>query len=131
MVNRGAEVILYISAGPRTFELPDTADKTYEEAVAILSPMGLICERATKYNDGTHEPDKVAETFPPAGSQVTQGDRITVILWASLEEETTLLQAPTAPAVPQQSATPSTVYGGESGGQQSSGLSGLLGGLFN
>lgn len=106
-VNRGQEVILYVSAGPRSMLVPDLTGKTYEEALAILTPEGLVPERAGKYNDGSHAPDTVAETFPPAGEQITQGEKITVILWSGLEETTealTLPVIPTTPAAPQPTA---------------------------
>lgn len=80
------EIILTVSSGPKVFAVPDVTGKTYEEALAILAQEGLNCIKASKYNDGTHEADHVAETFPPAGEQITQGDDIRVILWSALPE---------------------------------------------
>jgi len=83
-VEQGSDIILTVSSGPRKLTVPDVTGKTFEEALAILAPEGLTCIKASKYNDGTHEADKVAETFPPAGSEITQGDDIQVILWSAL-----------------------------------------------
>ncbi|MCH5198523.1 MAG: PASTA domain-containing protein [Oscillospiraceae bacterium] len=85
-VTTGTEIILTVSSGPKKFAVPDVTGKTYEEALAVLAQEGLNCIKASKYNDGTHEADHVAETFPPAGSEITQGDDIQIILWSSLPE---------------------------------------------
>ncbi|MBQ7637432.1 MAG: PASTA domain-containing protein [Clostridia bacterium] len=85
-VTQGTEIILTVSSGPKKFTVPDVTGKTYEEAIAVLAQEGLVCIKASKYNDGTHEADKVAETFPPAGADITQGDDIQVILWSALPE---------------------------------------------
>ena len=62
---------------------------TYEQALSVLAPQGLVCAKASKYNDGTHVPDTVAETFPLAGQPITQGDTVQVILWSDATDETT------------------------------------------
>lgn len=85
-VSVGSEIILTVSSGPKKFAVPDVTGKTYEEALAVLAQEGLVCIKASKYNDGTHEADHVAETFPPAGTEITQGDDIQVILWSALPE---------------------------------------------
>ncbi len=85
-VKQGAEIILTVSTGPKSFAVPDVTGRTYEEALAVLSPQGLVCVKASKYNDGTHAPDTVAETFPPAGESIKQGESIQVILWSGMPD---------------------------------------------
>ena len=110
---RGTEVILHVSAGPQSLSVPDVNGMTYEQASALLSPMGLVSVKEQKYNDGTHTPGTVAETVPPVGSPVTQGDNVTVVVWADLSETTTAAPATqpfftiptqTAPAITQPTA---------------------------
>ena len=88
-VSQGTEVILTVSTGPKSFSVPDVAGLTYEEALAKLAQEGLVCVRASKYNDGTHTPETVAETFPAAGEPIQQGASIQVILWSPIIDELT------------------------------------------
>ena len=87
-VAQGTEIILTVSTGKKTFNVPDVTGMTYEQALSVLAPQGLVCAKASKYNDGTHVPNTVAETLPPLGSSITQGDTIQVILWDDITEET-------------------------------------------
>ena len=86
-VAQGTEIILTVSSGKKTFLVPDVTGMTYEQALSVLAPQGLVCAKASKYNDGTHVPDTVAETFPLAGQSITQGDTIQVIMWSNATEE--------------------------------------------
>ena len=88
-VAQGTEIILTVSSGKKTFLVPDVTGMTYEQALSVLAPQGLVCAKASKYNDGTHVPDTVAETFPLAGQSITQGDTIQVILWSDGSQEDT------------------------------------------
>ncbi len=85
-VKEGSDIILYVSTGPKAIVVPDVTGMTYEAAVQILAAEGLMCSKATKYNDGTHAPDTVAETFPVAGSPIKAGDSISIILWSNPEQ---------------------------------------------
>ncbi len=86
-VAQGTEIILTVSSGKKTFPVPDVTGMTYEQALSVLAPQGLVCAKASKYNDGTHVPDTVAETFPLAGQPITQGETIQVILWSDATED--------------------------------------------
>lgn len=88
-VARGTEIVLYVSTGSKTTVIDDVTDKTYEEALQILGSKGILCKKSYKYNDGTHVPDTVAETFPPAGERVKNGETVQIILWQQLDETTT------------------------------------------
>ena len=107
-VREGSDIILYVSTGPKEIVVSDVTGMTYEAAVQILAAQGLMCSKATKYNDGTHAPDTVAETFPTAGSPIKAGDSITVILWSNPEqtqpsdETTQSTQATETTATPEQ-----------------------------
>lgn len=95
-VREGSDIILYVSSGPKEITVPDVTGLTYEAAVQILAAQGLICSKATKYNDGTHTPDTVAETFPIVGTPIKAGDSISVILWSN-PNPTTEAPAETTP----------------------------------
>lgn len=82
-VREGSDIILYVSTGPQEITVHDVTGLTYEAAVQILASQGLMCSKATKYNDGTHPADTVAETFPVAGTPIKAGDSISVILWSN------------------------------------------------
>lgn len=84
---RNADITLFVSAGPQSFDVPDVSGLTYEQALAILAQRSLVCVRASKYNDGTHEPGTVAETVPAAGKPITQGDQIQVVLWSEISPD--------------------------------------------
>ncbi len=86
-VSKGTDIVLTVSTGAKSFTVPEVTGRTYEEALAVLAQQGLVCVKASKYNDGTHVPDTVAETFPLAGQPIKQGDTIQVILWTSPEEQ--------------------------------------------
>lgn len=115
VASRGTEIILHVSAGPQALTVPDLTGMTYEQAAALLSPMGLVSVKEQKYNDGTHTPGTVAETVPAADSPVTQGDNVTVVVWADLSETTTaapvtqpVYTVPSATATAPASTQPST-----------------------
>lgn len=86
--SKGDTIILTISAGPRTFQLPDVTGYTYEDAERILTEQGFVCKKSLIHNDGTFTGNTVAETIPAAGEVVTEGKEITVVVYTSLEEET-------------------------------------------
>ncbi|GEM_PF-33085 len=104
-VTKGTEILLTVSSGPRSFEIPDVTGLTYESALATLAAQGLVCVKASKYNDGTHTPDTVAETVPPANTKVTQGDTVQVVMWSSFVAENSTSGADTSTAQNPQNTT--------------------------
>lgn len=109
-VNRGTCILLTVSTGPEVFALPDVSGLTYEQALAALAPRSLICTKSTKYNDGTHQSGTVAETVPPANSQVSSGDTVIIVVWSDTEDSTlpgAETTVPTQPADPSQTTVPS------------------------
>ena len=85
----GDTVILTVSKGPKSFALTDVTGWTYEQAEETLSSQGLICIESAMHNDGTHKGGTIAETIPAASSVVKEGDRITILVYTYLDEETT------------------------------------------
>lgn len=104
-VKEGSDIILYVSTGPEEITVPDVTGMTYEAAVQILAAKGLLCSKATKYNDGTHTPDTVAETFPLVGTPIKAGDSISIILWSN---PTPATEAPTETTQPEETTAPLT-----------------------
>ena len=96
---------LIISLGPEEITVPDVTGMTYEAAVQILAAKGLLCSKATKYNDGTHTPDTVAETFPLVGTPIKAGDSISIILWSN---PTPATEAPAETTQPEETTAPLT-----------------------
>ena len=97
-VDKGTCILLTVSTGPETFRVPEVAGQTYEQALAVLSPLGLVCTKNVKYNDGTHASDTVAETFPTAGTQVTAGDSISIVLWSNADDVSSTAPVSEAPS---------------------------------
>ena len=81
LVNTGTELVLTVSIGAQKLTMPDVAGKSYEAAAAELSSYRLECEITLLENTGEHTPGTVRETFPPAGTEVTEGDVVTLLVW--------------------------------------------------
>lgn len=87
--SKGDTIILTISAGPKMLQLPDVTGKTFEEAESVLLNAGFVCKRSFIHNDGSHPGNTVAETIPAKGELVAVGKEITIVLYTSIEQETT------------------------------------------
>ncbi|MGN0205165.1 MAG: Stk1 family PASTA domain-containing Ser/Thr kinase [Coprococcus sp.] len=70
-------ITVYISTGKETFALEDVTGMDYNQAQAQLENKGLKVDLEFE-NDDTVQKDKVISTSPEAGSQVAEGDTITV-----------------------------------------------------
>ena len=95
VVSSGTTIILTVSSGKKTIVLPDYANYTYEQAEAVLTQQKFKVIKSFKYNDGTNPAGVVIETIPPAGSTVSEGDTIQIVIWQEVDEpdedENTLL----------------------------------------
>lgn len=87
-------IILTVSQGLATIEVPDVSSLPYEQAEEILSELGLVCIREEKYNDGTHEGNTVVETIPNKGATVLQGEEIIINVWKELETKIVAVSVP-------------------------------------
>ena len=81
-VPKGTTIVLIVSSGAASVSLPDVTGQTYEQAYATLTALGLKCEKANKYNDGTHTANTVAETVPAVGTSVVSGDTVTIVVYS-------------------------------------------------
>ena len=70
-------VILVVSKGARPVDVPDVTNKTYDEAVSLLSAVHLHAKRSDVFSD-TVPAGKVVSTSPAAGSTAHVGDTVVV-----------------------------------------------------
>ncbi len=85
------QVTIYISTGKETFTLDDVTDMDYNQAQSQLENDGLKVSLEFEYSDSVDK-DKVISTSPKAGSQVSEGDTITIT--ASKGKETKYVTVP-------------------------------------
>ncbi len=98
-VSEGTEIVLTVSKGIQTQEIPDVGNLTVEDATKDLEALGFKVSTVEIYNDGSHTPNTVKSTngiAPAAGTVVAVGEE--VILQVYGEVQTT-----TAPATEAQS----------------------------
>lgn len=84
----GDTIILTVSKGPKSLALPDVTGKTFEQAEQEFLSLGLVPVKSAMHNDGTHTGGTIAETIPAANQVVKEGDRITILVYTYLDEET-------------------------------------------
>ena len=87
-VTQGTELVLTVSKGIQTQEVPDVAGKTDEEAKKILEGLGFKVSTVEVYNDGTHTPKTVKATYgtaPAKGETVAVGEEIIVQVYGEVQ----------------------------------------------
>lgn len=72
-------MIITVSDGAQTFQVPDVYNRSDAEAVTIIEEAGLIVKHDYEYND-TIEEGKVVKTVPERGSEVKKEDNVTIVL---------------------------------------------------
>lgn len=90
-VSKHTQITVYISTGKPTFSLRDVSGMNYDQAQAQLEADGLKVSLEFEESDSV-EKDRVIETSPSSGSQVTEGDTIT--LYVSEGKETKYVDMP-------------------------------------
>jgi len=85
------QVTIYISTGKETFKLDDVTGMDYNQAQSQLENDGLKVSLEFEYSDSVDK-DNVIKTSPEAGSQVAEGDTITIV--ASKGKETKYVTVP-------------------------------------
>lgn len=85
---KGDTIILTISQGPRNLPVPDVTGLSFEDAERLILSQGLTCKKSLIHNDGTHPGNTVAETIPAAKEIIAEGKEVTIVVYTSLEEET-------------------------------------------
>jgi len=73
----GSDVNLTISQGPRPVKMPDVTNKSYDDAVSILTGVGLKASRQDVYSD-TVPAGKVVTTLPAPGATAHEGQTVVV-----------------------------------------------------
>ena len=91
-VEQGTELILTVSKGIQTAEVPDLANKTKEDAEKELKDLGFKVSTVEIYNDGTHTPNTVKSSYgtaPPQGETVAVGEEIILQVYGEVQTTTT------------------------------------------
>ena len=85
------QVTIYISTGKETFKLDDVTGMDYDQAQSQLENDGLKVSLEFEYSDSVDK-NEVIRTSPEAGSQVAEGDTVTIV--ASKGKETKYVTVP-------------------------------------
>ncbi|MBX9231449.1 Stk1 family PASTA domain-containing Ser/Thr kinase [Coprococcus catus] len=85
------QVTIYISTGKETFKLDDVAGMDYDQAQSQLENDGLKVSLEFEDSDSVDK-NEVIRTSPEAGSQVAEGDTVTIV--ASKGKETKYVTVP-------------------------------------
>ena len=72
------QVTIYISTGKETFKLDDVTGMDYDQAQSQLENDGLKVSLEFEYSDSVDK-NEVIRTSPEAGSQVAEGDTVTIV----------------------------------------------------
>lgn len=87
-VEAGSEIVLTVSLGAESFAVPTVTNKSLSEAKNSITNLGLKYSTEYEYSDKVEE-EKVIRTEPSAGSSVSKGDTIKIILSKGKEIKTT------------------------------------------
>ena len=85
------QVTIYISTGKETFKLDDVTGMDYDQAQSQLENDGLKVSLEFEYSDSVDK-NEVIRTSPEVGSQVAEGDTVTIV--ASKGKETKYVTVP-------------------------------------
>lgn len=99
-VAAGTAVVLTVSKGVETANVPDVGGLMKDEAVSKLEAEGFKVNVVTVYNDGTYTEGKVKSNYgmaPSAGSTVAKGEEISIQVYGT-PETTTEPPSETVPA---------------------------------
>lgn len=82
---KGSTITIYVSSGKDTFELKDYKGYSKSEAESALTSLGLKVSVDYANDDSVDEGD-VISTSPAAGSSVSAGDTVTIVISRGSEE---------------------------------------------
>ena len=85
-VQRGQAVTVFYVPVRTPFALDDLSGKTQQEAVDYLNTKGLVLNPTLTEDNPTVEAGKVIRTDPPTGTQVRQGDAVTLVISAGANQ---------------------------------------------
>ena len=74
----GTTVTIFVSTGPETVTIPDVTGQSTSEARAQLEELGLSVTEQEEICEDAIQPNHVCRTDPQAGSEVEQGDSVTI-----------------------------------------------------
>lgn len=77
MLDAGAKVVLTVSAGSQSAEVPDVTELSYQEANSKLINLGFLVNRSEVYSDDVAE-GRVVSQSPVGGTKVPKGNVITI-----------------------------------------------------
>lgn len=109
-VTQGTEIVLTVSRGIETVEVPDVGGLTLDEAKEKLEEMGLKVSTVEVYNDGFDQPDTVKKNHgiaPAAGEIVAKGDEIILQVYGEAETTTEPENEPSTEPATQPTSEPS------------------------
>ncbi len=87
-VEAGTEIVLTVSKGIQTVEVPDVSNKTLEEATQELEALGFKVSSVEVYNDGGHSPNTIKSTYgsaPAAGEVVAVGEEVILQVYGEVQ----------------------------------------------
>lgn len=90
-IKEDGQIRLVISAGKEAFQIPDVSNYSDQQAVTVLTDMGLRVLHDYK-KDNNIEEGKVISTNPASGNMAVKGDTITVLV--SSGPDTKYVQVP-------------------------------------
>ena len=99
-VTEGTAIVLTVSKGVETANVPDVGGLMKDEAVSKLEAEGFEVKIVTVYNDGTYTEGKVKSNYgmaPSAGSTVAKGEEVLIQVYG-VAETTTEPPSETVPA---------------------------------
>lgn len=86
-VDKGTEIVLTVSKGVQTAEVPDVGGLTLEQATEKLKEAGFEVSSVEVYNDGTHAENTVKSSYgmaPKAGSVCAVGDEVIIQVYGKV-----------------------------------------------
>ena len=86
VVGNKSAVTIFVSKGSSIIALPDLIGQSLSEATVVLSNLGLKVGEVKSEENNEIEKDKIASTFPRAGTSVKKGDMISVVLSLGAQE---------------------------------------------
>ncbi|MBR3149338.1 MAG: PASTA domain-containing protein [Eubacterium sp.] len=90
-VDAGSEIILTVSKGIQTVQVPDLGGKTLEDATKELEGLGLKVSSVEVYNDGGHTPNTVKSAYgtaPSTGESVAVGAEVIIQVYGEVQTTT-------------------------------------------
>jgi serine/threonine protein kinase len=90
-VDEGTEIVLTVSKGVETEEVPNVGGLTLEEATKQLKAKGFTVSTVEIYNDGDYTPNTVKSSYgmaPKAGSVVAVGEEIILQVYGEVQTTT-------------------------------------------